>query len=867
MESSTVSSRFRFRDHRQPEDSPDSGTSSDLSSVSSERDEESELESMSGKGIRRLCTELLEIKAASDEDFHRNIFSNYSAFVGIFEEVKDMEKELMVLRTHVSTQKRLVKDLIDGVYQKALSEETMESITEKLKCDELSPLNELEARVSNVSENLDVLLSENRVDEAIAILEMEEENLQKVQLEDDTPLDVLMLYNSAISERKAMITLQLTLVAENSRISAAELQKALVGICRLGNSHIATQLLLKYYHSRLAAGIHNLQSSESFLQGMYIKELSNFVFSIISQAARSFVKLYGETSPYASEFIQWVQEEIEVFAFSFTKYVKSVSEITDGLSAAVEAVQVAISYCSLLETQRLMLQPCLIRHLRNCMEDVLEIHIDHFKKVISIITSTDAWVLGRYLVSGILNEDCSYAVGQQPEYCLLTNSGRKFVTLLQAITQEMIPLAAIQMEDSILEGLSNLFMEYISILEKAMNSKLNVSENSGSKIILAESVLQQVSILANLSTVNHFFSSTVVSFFRDINCTNSELTENHSVACQQQELDSCVMTIQEASVQLRTQFFQKFICKILSLEVCKWNPEIPVDRKTGSSLVHGLMPSSFFQLLFLELRKLDKLAEDNVFEVDWLMELSRDLIKAVFIWISNNKEIWEIKENLTFQHSDVLNQFVLDTHFLAAVTKYEEYFPNSPLALSTLLKSAFVSVGLDPVRDVEDDGWAIKAAAEAIQWLLEIEKTELPSNYELVNDYVEPPENHSEHGSETVMDDARSSFEFFPVSEEDAEAIEASEVATRKQKAKLIKELDYFVWSQDAMEDKGCNVERSAATHPLDSSGDLEDIESKNVASDRFHFAQETTLSDLLLSVDNGETSEEGFPTEVSRST
>ncbi|XP_020539036.1 exocyst complex component EXO84B isoform X2 [Jatropha curcas] len=806
MESSTVSSRFRFRDHRQPEDSPDSGTSSDLSSVSSERDEESELESMSGKGIRRLCTELLEIKAASDEDFHRNIFSNYSAFVGIFEEVKDMEKELMVLRTHVSTQKRLVKDLIDGVYQKALSEETMESITEKLKCDELSPLNELEARVSNVSENLDVLLSENRVDEAIAILEMEEENLQKVQLEDDTPLDVLMLYNSAISERKAMITLQLTLVAENSRISAAELQKALVGICRLGNSHIATQLLLKYYHSRLAAGIHNLQSSESFLQGMYIKELSNFVFSIISQAARSFVKLYGETSPYASEFIQWVQEEIEVFAFSFTKYVKSVSEITDGLSAAVEAVQVAISYCSLLETQRLMLQPCLIRHLRNCMEDVLEIHIDHFKKVISIITSTDAWVLGRYLVSGILNEDCSYAVGQQPEYCLLTNSGRKFVTLLQAITQEMIPLAAIQMEDSILEGLSNLFMEYISILEKAMNSKLNVSENSGSKIILAESVLQQVSILANLSTVNHFFSSTVVSFFRDINCTNSELTENHSVACQQQELDSCVMTIQEASVQLRTQFFQKFICKILSLEVCKWNPEIPVDRKTGSSLVHGLMPSSFFQ-------------------------------------------------------------FVLDTHFLAAVTKYEEYFPNSPLALSTLLKSAFVSVGLDPVRDVEDDGWAIKAAAEAIQWLLEIEKTELPSNYELVNDYVEPPENHSEHGSETVMDDARSSFEFFPVSEEDAEAIEASEVATRKQKAKLIKELDYFVWSQDAMEDKGCNVERSAATHPLDSSGDLEDIESKNVASDRFHFAQETTLSDLLLSVDNGETSEEGFPTEVSRST
>ncbi|KAF2314723.1 hypothetical protein GH714_030175 [Hevea brasiliensis] len=694
MESFTASSRFQFRDHQQPEDATDSDASSDISSLSSDRDEESELESMTGKGIRRLCTELLEIKATSDEDFHRNIFANYSFCW--YEEVKEMEKELMQLRTHVSMQKRLVKYLTDSVYLRVLSEETVESITEELKCDEYAPLNQLEAHISNISETLDMLLSENRADDAIAILEMEEENLQEVQLEDDIPSDVLMLYNSAISERKAMLTLQLTLVAENSRITAAELQKALVGICRLGEGHLSTQLLLKYYHSRLATGINNLQSSKSFLQGLYIKELSKFVFSMISQAARSFVMLYGETSPYALELILWAEREIEVFVVSFAKHLKSTSEISSGLSAAVEAVQFAISYCSLLEAQRLVLQPCLVKHL----------HL--------------------YLVSGILNEDCSYmVVGQQPEYCMLTNSGRKFVTLLQAIIKDVTPLAALQMESSILSGLSNLFIEYIAILEKAITSKINVPEKGGSRIILAESVPQQVSILSNLSTLERFFSSTLTSIFSGINCSDSELTKNGS---QQQELDSCLMVIQQASAQLRAQFFQQFIYRVVSLEVCKWTPEC-VDSETCSSLGNGpmAMPSAVFQLsffarqvLFLELRKLDKLTEFNVFEVDWLMELLRELIESIFVWISNNKDIWKTnEENQVYSFALILEQFVLDMHFLVEITRYGEYFSKNPVVPANLMKSSFISAGLDPIRD-DDDEWATKAAAEeAIQRLLE----------------------------------------------------------------------------------------------------------------------------------------------------
>jgi hypothetical protein len=105
---------------------------------------------------------------------------------------------------------------------------------------------------------------------------------KRVQFEGNAPSDELMSYNSSICEKKAMLTLQLTLMAENPRTAAPKLQKALVGLCRLGESNLASQLLLKYYHSCIASGRHNLQCSKSYLHGTYIKELAKFVFSMIS---------------------------------------------------------------------------------------------------------------------------------------------------------------------------------------------------------------------------------------------------------------------------------------------------------------------------------------------------------------------------------------------------------------------------------------------------------------------------------------------------------------------------------------------------------------------------------------------------------
>lgn len=59
----------------------------------------------------------------------------------------------------------------------------------------------------------------------------------------------------------------------------------------------------------------------------------------------------------------------------------------------------------------------------------------------------------------------------------------------------------------------------------------------------------------------------------------------------------------------------------------------------------------------MELRTVNKLAEENVFELDWLMELLREVVQTLFLWISNNKEMRALtEEDLTRQNSDVYDQ-------------------------------------------------------------------------------------------------------------------------------------------------------------------------------------------------------------------
>ncbi|KAJ7977204.1 Exocyst complex component EXO84B [Quillaja saponaria] len=670
---------------------------------------------------------------------------------------------------------------------KILSKETIHAIIEDDACAVPPPPSELEVHINDVSETLDTLLSENRIDEALTILECEDENFQGIQFENNFPSHELMLYISAISERKDMLILQLTLIADNPRVAAPELQKALAGLCRLGDSHLAVQLLLKYYRSHIVRGTYNLEHSKSSLHGIYIRELAKFVFSMISQAARSFVMLCGESSTYDSELMQWAREETQVFVTCFNKYLKSVSERSGALSTVVEAVQFALSFCSLLETQKLVLRPYLVKHLRPFLEEFLHIHINHFKKVVAIFSVSDNWELGRYLASGIFGEGCfSVVVGQPLQYCLLTNSGRKFLTLLQAITEDVSPLVSLQMGGSVLGELRNLFMEYVVILESALTWDTSMAEkDGGSRINLAESMLQQVSVLANLSTLVGFLTVMVKNIFRSINHTDSEIMGNHSGGHQQTEHENFIQFIEEASNQLRDIFYQKFILRVLSTESSHVpTGDIHNDGHCDSSVC--LTPSGILQVFFLELRKLEQLAEENVFELDWLMDLFRELMEAIFVWASKNKLIQATsEENMTMEDTDDSKQFVLDVQFLVEIAMYGGYFSINPLLLVSLMKSTFRSAGLYPIRDVNNDGWAIAAATKTIQKLLELEKTTLPPNKETRGILEEELHTkQSDYAGYYSQEDALSSSENY-VDWEEAVATDESGVSIHAEMAPL----------------------------------------------------------------------------------
>ncbi|KAK6141499.1 hypothetical protein DH2020_024758 [Rehmannia glutinosa] len=205
MDSTSIStSRFRFRDHSREiadEDSSEGHTTADSSSISSDGDEEPELESMTAKGVQHLCSELLELKQESDEDFQKNIFSNYSAFLAILKEIEGMQSVLLGLKNQASSQKSLIQDVRNGILSRVPSDETIQStLEETLHVQPLSP-SILETHTENVSEMLDTLLSEHRLDDALALLEMEGDFVQNLQSGEMFSSDQLMSYNSTISEK------------------------------------------------------------------------------------------------------------------------------------------------------------------------------------------------------------------------------------------------------------------------------------------------------------------------------------------------------------------------------------------------------------------------------------------------------------------------------------------------------------------------------------------------------------------------------------------------------------------------------------------------------------------------------------------
>lgn len=706
-------------------------------------DVDSNYQSSTEKGIRRLCSQLLDMKAVSDDELHCNMRSNYSAFVKISQEVLKLEHEVLQLKRHVSTQGNLVQELKVGVYLEDLLNETCTvvypepgnfeagSLVSYSNFSEDPSLSELENHANNLCDILDVLLVEHKVDEALAILDAEEGSLIKYQKEGYSSSSEFLLYQSVVTESKARLAKQFSEIGEQPAVPGSELRKALSGLLRLGDGPGALTLLLCSHHSRLESNIQSFLPSITFYPETYATNLAQLVFSVISQAAKDFAAIFGDAPEYAAEFLKWAQNEIEHFVKLVKNYASS-SKPEVCFRAATMCVQASLSLCSLLEKEGLTLSPYLLEHIQLYWGGALEANLKQVEEDICAFAANDDWALTSP-VNGILMKHISQMQSTSGLVCQvkLTNSAFKFISVVQDIVECLTPFTIVHFGGSILDGLARLFDSYIDTCMRAIPCP-SEDENStefrdNSNLICAETEVQQLALLGNASALADELMPLSVSKFLGQQTENQEGTyktaATEQLASLQVELKDWRRHLQRAADRLRDHFCRQYVLGLI------YSREGTVQL-TGNTYLNGksedlfwdadAMPSSSFQALFMKLNELAQLAAIVLVGRDKVVkQLLIRLTETVILWLSNDQDFWEVIEDNSASLSPFgLQQFILDIHFVSQIAKSECYssrhINQSVSSIITHAIKAFTTRGIDPNSALPEDEWFIDTAEAAI---------------------------------------------------------------------------------------------------------------------------------------------------------
>ncbi|CAN6843025.1 unnamed protein product [Brassica oleracea] len=304
--------------------------------------------SINEKDIKQLCSYLLDLNRASAEEMRRSVCANYPAFIRTSKEISDLEGELSSIRNLLSTQATLIHALANGVYIDDGDKPSDGSFGD-------NDLSDLEKWAAEYLDQLDALLAERRVDEALAAFD-EGEVLISQANESHTLCSSLQF---AIAQRKRKLADQLAKAACQPSTRGGELRSAITALKRLGDGPRAHTVLLDAHFQRYQYSMQSLRPSSN--GGAYTAALSQLVFSAISQASSDSLGIFGEEPAYSSELVTWATKQTEAFFCLLVK--KHALASSGGLRAAAECAQIALGHCSLLEARGLSLFPVLLKHL------------------------------------------------------------------------------------------------------------------------------------------------------------------------------------------------------------------------------------------------------------------------------------------------------------------------------------------------------------------------------------------------------------------------------------------------------------------------------------------------------------------------
>ncbi|KAL6983397.1 Exocyst complex component exo84a [Sarracenia purpurea var. burkii] len=685
---------------------------------------------MGEKEIRHLCSYLVDLKKASAEEMRKSVYANYSAFIRTSKEICALEGQLLSLRNFLSTQAALIHGLAEGVRIESLSSGSVGSMKEDIFDFEDREPSKTEKWLAQFLENLEVLLAERRVDEALDALD-EGERLAKEanQRQTLTPPTLLSL-KTTITEQRQRLADQLAEAACQPSTRSVELRQAVQALKQLGDGPRAHNLLLKSHHQKLQYNMQGLRPSGTSDGAAYTATLSQLVFSTIAQAASDSLAVFGDEPAYASELVTWAVKQTEAFALLVKRHVLASSAAAGGLRVVSECVQICWGHCSLLESRGLALSPVLLRLFRPCIGQALSANLKRIEQSTAAFAAADDWSLAYPPVGGarpLGTASLSSMIASQPK---LSSSAHRFNSMAQELCEDVGPLESLQFGDHALEGLVQVFNSYVNMLINALPGSMDTEnlEGSGSRIVrMAETESQQIALLANALLLADELLPRAAAKIPSINQTSRiddaprRTSDRQNRAPEQRELKR---RLQRFVDQLRDSFCRQHALDLIFTEdgSVRLSADMYISMDANADEPEWF-PSPIYQELFAKLTRIASIASDvfvgrERFATILLMRLT----ETVILWLSDDQTFWEqIEEGPTPLGPLGLQQFYLDMEFVILFASQGRYLSrNLHQVIKNIIGRAIESVaatGIDPYSVLPEDDWFADVAQIAIKVL------------------------------------------------------------------------------------------------------------------------------------------------------
>ncbi|XAR59396.1 hypothetical protein NMG60_11015222 [Bertholletia excelsa] len=690
-------------------------------------------QSKTEKGIRKLCFELLDLKDAV-ENLCGNRHTKYFAFLRLSEEVVETEHELNELRKHISAHGILVQDLMTGVcreldeWNKATGDiqETDQNL-ENFELEGPFP-NEAKGHQRIFLENVDVLLAEHKVEEALEALDAEEKSHPELKGLGDTFSSEPFSYKSAFLKRKARLEDQLVEIIDQPLVGILEIKKALSGLLRLGKGTLAHQLLLKSYGSRMQKKIEAFLPLCPSYPETYPATLSNLVFSTISLITKESGLMFGDNPAYTNRVIQWAECEIE----SFVRLVKEnapSSETVSALQPASACVQASLNHCSALESQGLKLSKLLLVLLQPYIEEVLELN---FRRARKLVLDFDGIDESLPLSPRFASPLSIFAASSDN---LLVGSGMRFVFIVKDVVERLTPLVILHFGGNILARISQLFDKYVDSLIKALPGPSEDDNLTELKEIIpfrAETDSEQLALLRTAFAVAEELLPMVVSriwsALNESKESGTGLVENIvPTASNIIELKDWRRHLQQSLDKLRDRFCRQYVLNFIYSRDGKTRLDAQIYlNNTGEDLFWDSdpLPSLPFQALLRKLQHLAIVAGNVLLGKEKIQKiLLARLTETVIMWLSDEQEFWGVLEDDSARLQPLgLQQLILDMHFIVEIAHYagcpSRNVHQMASAIMARAVSTFSARGIDPQSALPEDEWFAETAKKAINKLL-----------------------------------------------------------------------------------------------------------------------------------------------------